>query len=165
MTEPAQLPGPIVCRDQTEAQQYLRARAEQLAIPRLVLDDLACLTDGYSAKLLSNPPTKGMSLMSLWSLAGALGLAIAFVEDERRVVALKEVKRRVRPYVLSRQWRNAKALGMLNVTAKANGEIGGKKRFQQMTRRQLREHQRRAARMRWRKWRRARKLERNGKCA
>jgi hypothetical protein len=67
-----------------ELRQLLRARADELNVSRLTIDEVAGTQSGYCGKLLAEPPTKGFGEMSLGAVLGALALKIArieFVED------------------------------------------------------------------------------------
>lgn len=77
-----------------EAHAHLRAAAERLNLARAELDDLASLANGYAAKLLSDPPMRGFSFMSLWTLAGACGYAIALVPDPKALRRVQKAKKR-----------------------------------------------------------------------
>lgn len=163
MTEPAAEQGRkrrgviTIMRAGPEMLAALRQRREQLAMSFEELDDIAGLTPGYSAKLLADPPIRGFGPMSMWCLAGALGVAFALVEDKQRRVRATP-HRKIKQSDSVRHWRYtealAKALGMVKETAKAQGSIGGSKRFQMMSTDELSEYQSRAARARWRAHRR-----------
>jgi len=66
-----------------ELQIVLRDRADELELSREALDELAGFQSGYSSKLLAILPTKGIGPRSMFALAGALGLAVVLVVDER----------------------------------------------------------------------------------
>jgi hypothetical protein len=53
-------------------QSALRQRAEQLDVSRATIDNVSGLVIGYSAKLLSEPPTRGLGPVSFGALTGAL---------------------------------------------------------------------------------------------
>lgn len=68
----------------------LRARAEQLGVSRETLDDLAGLTNGHTAKLLSPQPFKVLGPMSMGALLGALGLKLVVIEDAEQIARIKK---------------------------------------------------------------------------
>jgi hypothetical protein len=73
----------------------------------LTLDELAGCQSGYAAKILGQSREKGLSMIMMFALAGAMGLAIAFVEDpeaRRRYVDRAPRKRRLNsaPKMLNR---------------------------------------------------------------
>jgi hypothetical protein len=73
----------------------------------LTLDELAGTQAGYSAKILGQSREKDLSLMTIFALCGAMGYAIAFVEDpdaRRRYVERTPRKRRLNgpPKMLNR---------------------------------------------------------------
>lgn len=142
-------------RDLPEAQRFFRARAEELGIPRDELDEIAGLPRGYSGKVLADPPLRNLGSISFWSMLGALGLAIVFVEDKPRLVKVENYRKRAKQHRrFATHWRNAKALALVLEHAVR----GGKLRFAKMTKQELRLHQRNAAKARWRRWRHERKL-------
>lgn len=168
MTEPAAEQGRkrrgilTVMRAGPEMLAALRRRREQLAMSFEELDDIAGLTPGYSAKLLADPPIRGFGPMSMWCLAGALGVAFALVEDKQRRVRATP-NRKIKQSDSVRHWRYteaiAKALRTVQETAKINGSIGGTKRWQGMTREELADQMSRLAKVRWRAHRRLIKLQ------
>jgi hypothetical protein len=64
-----------------ELVRTLYARAEHLDVTRLSLDEVGGLPSGYSGKLLGARRVKTCGAKSLFPLLGALGLALALVED------------------------------------------------------------------------------------
>jgi hypothetical protein len=94
-------------RDQAEMQQALRLRAEAMDVSREVLDELAGLTRGHTGKLLCDPPVKTLGTLSMFLLAGALGLKVVLVEDDQRMAVLaKQPKRSTWGARLAMHWRN-----------------------------------------------------------
>lgn len=59
----------------------LRLRANELQVAGETLDDVCGLPTRYVAKLLGPKPVRRIGMLSLGSLLGALGLALAVVED------------------------------------------------------------------------------------
>lgn len=138
-----------------EAQIAFRERADALGISREVLDDRSGLQSGYSAKILSSPPSKDMGNLSFWTLLGALGLAIVLVEDKQRNVRFMSTETRIKTHPAFPHWRNAKALGMMLEMAKKAGSAGGKARAAKCSQAHLSRIGRAGARARWRKARAA----------
>ncbi len=147
MTEPRQI---AVVRDSQEAQCAFRERAEELKIPREVLDELTGLPKGYSGKVLANPPAKGLGYVSFWTMLGALGLTVILVEDAKRMVRVNATTKRQGHYPESRNWRNAKALRMISEINKKIGKKGQKARMLATTKEQRIRWARKAVRARWR---------------
>ena len=59
----------------------MRARAKELQIARLEIDEVGGLQSGYASKLLSPTQIKRCGSMSLGALLGALGLGLVIVVD------------------------------------------------------------------------------------
>jgi hypothetical protein len=74
--------------------ELLRARADELGLSREVIDELAGVQPGYSAKLLSPVPIRRASLETLLLLIQALGLGLVVVEDR---AALERLRDRAQP--------------------------------------------------------------------
>lgn len=154
MSEPRQI---AVVRDQLDLVMALRKRAEELNISREVLDELAGFTSGHASKLLATPPVKGIGPVTLFPLLGALGYAMTLIEDEQRKTRIRRTaKRDKRAVRTANHYRNAKALGTMREMRAKWGSSGGRARFKLLTPEQLREHQSKAAKSRWRAWRRDR---------
>jgi hypothetical protein len=85
-------------RIRAEASDYkslldaLRARAQQLGITRIEIDDIGGLTNGYASKLLSPAPMKYVGRASLGPLLGALGIKLIIVEDEDQ---MRRIEKRI----------------------------------------------------------------------
>jgi hypothetical protein len=78
-----------------DLQAVLRQRAEELDVSRETLDSISGLQNGYSAKLLTEPPIRGLGEVSYSALAGALAVRIVVVED-------CEALERLRPRLIKR---------------------------------------------------------------
>ncbi len=156
MSEPRQI---AVVRDSQEAQCAFRERAEELKIPREVLDELTGLPKGYSGKVLANPPAKGLGYVSFWTMLGALGLTVILVEDAKRMVRVNATTKRQGHYPEKRNWRNAKALSMMLENARKGGKIGAKARMVKLTAAHRSQIARTAANARWLAWRSAKRAE------
>jgi hypothetical protein len=74
--------------------EIVRSRRDALNVSHETIDHLAGFPAGYTSKLLSPVPMRGISHMSLGGLLGALGLALVVVED---TAAASRVRRRWTP--------------------------------------------------------------------
>ena len=162
MSEQGGYDGKVVARveDVDAIRQIIRTRAEENSLARRVLDELAGLTAGHSEKLLSEPPMKKFGPVSLFPLIGAVGLEVYLVETAAAMRRVHRAPKRDDGKVRHglEHWRNAKALGIAVEIARQHGAAGGKKRFEAMSEQEKREHQSRAAKLRWRRWREKRRL-------
>jgi hypothetical protein len=68
----------------------IRARRDELNVSHELIDDLAGLQSGYTSKLLAPEPMKGLGLMSLPALLGALGAALVLVEDSAQAERVRD---------------------------------------------------------------------------
>jgi hypothetical protein len=59
----------------------LRARAEQLDVPRETLDALTGLPNGYCAKILAPVPIRNLGRISFDAMLAVLGLKLIVTED------------------------------------------------------------------------------------
>lgn len=155
-----------IVRNGSELQRALRDRAEELQLSRSELDRLSGLLDGYSSKLLCDPPMKQITADTLFPLAGAMRVAVVLVEDPQAAEHLKNQPPRDTHKVRrgTEHWRNAKASGLVREIMQQHGLKGGRARFATMSPTQLAKHQSKASRARWRAWRRMRKTA-NGRRA
>jgi hypothetical protein len=147
-----ELAGKIIARvsDYGALVSALRARSAELNVRREVLDSVAGLQQGYSAKLLSPVPSKSLGRVSLGPVLQALGLAIVLVEDAE---ALARVKNRFG----TPERRTMRGGGKHNViTIRVSrrrlamlAKRGGIARAQKLTAEQRSDAARRAAKARW----------------
>jgi hypothetical protein len=70
-----------LCSDYSDVIRALRDRTDELQISRGSIDTIAGLSDGYSAKLLSEHPSKVLGPMSMGATLETLGLRLMLVED------------------------------------------------------------------------------------
>src|SRR5262245_56713324 len=78
------------CRDALEVHRALRARAEQLNITRLQIDEIAGLTPGYASKVLAaEPMISCVGAKTLGPLLGTLGLKLLVVEDDEALARVQ----------------------------------------------------------------------------
>jgi hypothetical protein len=75
----------------------LRARVDELNVPRLELDRVAKLAQAHTSRLLSLSPTKHFGSKSFWSLVRAAGLKVLLVVDPTSPFPEKMSKRRRAP--------------------------------------------------------------------
>jgi transposase len=132
----------------------------------LTLDELAGTQSGYSAKILGQSREKGLSLMTIFALAGAMGFAIAFVKDpeaRRRYVDRAPRKQRLNgaPQMLNRlsMTQRAKVLEAiswpilrretLSEIGRKGGEQSARVRSDKISPRRRRKIAQLAARARW----------------
>src|SRR5262249_7755974 len=66
----------------------LRARAEELDIGRLTIDEIAGLSLGHASKGLADPPMKRMSIDTAALIAGSTGMKLILVKDPDAVVRM-----------------------------------------------------------------------------
>ena len=107
----------VRCYDDLRA--ALRDRAEVRQFSRETLDEIAGLADGHSGHILAAKPTKRLGLVSMGPLLGALGVALAVIEDpaamakiEKRIGSGNLVKRQERFVRTNNQSRkSARRLG------------------------------------------------------
>jgi hypothetical protein len=145
-------PRPLaVVGDVIELQLALRQRAEELDISREAIDELAGLTPGHSSKLLCDPPMKRLGPISMWPLVGALGLAIALVESEHRMVRVRKLPKRIAAHPPEAHWRHRRLLRMVAKLARTNGAKGGRARVAKLSAEELSRQMSRLANARWRK--------------
>ncbi len=94
--------------------KLFRARKDELMLSGLTVDEIAGNQSGYTGKLLGQSRTKAISMAMLFTLSGALGLAVAVVEDPeaiRRYVdrAPRKVRRQGEPHMLKRLSKEQRA--------------------------------------------------------
>src|SRR5215469_15439449 len=124
----------------------LRARADELNVARLVIDETAGLQSGYTGKLLGAAQIKTIGRISMGPLLGALGLALVVVEDpEAAARAARMPKRRVTwPQVTRKQ-----APARIFLFTAENAREMGARRWLGVPERKREILARRAARARW----------------
>lgn len=135
--------------------RIIRERADAHSISRRTLDELAGLPDGYSEKLLCEPPLKNIGPMSMIPLAGAVGLELFLVQTPKAMRQVQRAPKRIDHKVRqgAKHGSYARRLGIASELMRQNGAVGGKKRFATMTPEQRSRHQSRAAKRRWKRWR------------
>jgi hypothetical protein len=77
-------------RDQHQLVEAIRAAKRERGLSCEQLDELAGLSSGYSAKVLGPSRVKGVGVMSLWCLLGALGKAITVTDDPEAIAKLED---------------------------------------------------------------------------
>jgi hypothetical protein len=71
-----------IVSDYTELVAALRQRVIDLDVTFESVDHVSGVCKGYSNKTIGGSPIKGLGLLSLGPILGALGLKIALVEDD-----------------------------------------------------------------------------------
>src|SRR5262245_52806387 len=144
-----------VVNSMSEWHAAIRARADEVGLSRQTLDQANGMPDGYCGKLFCNPPMRIAGPASFFPVTASLGLAVQLVEDPALMLRVQNHPRRCAKSVRvgKNHWRHAKRLGTITEAARRNGAKGGRTTFANMDATRLREHQSRAAKARWRKWR------------
>ena len=73
-----------------ELLDVIRARRDALNLSHETIDDLAGFPAGYTGKLLSPNPIRGVGYMSLGAVMGALGIALVAIEDSAAAERVRE---------------------------------------------------------------------------
>jgi hypothetical protein len=90
-----------IVRTLPDIAQIFRDRIHTLGITYATVDAVAGLADGYTAKVLSNPPQKAMGGRAMVLIAGALGICFVPIVDHQqsaRVHARWEKRKRAPSY-------------------------------------------------------------------
>lgn len=74
-----------VANDYEGLQRAMRVRAEELNISRETLGEISGLHSGHAGKMLADPPSKNMGIVSMGLLLQALGLRLLIVEDPEQM--------------------------------------------------------------------------------
>jgi hypothetical protein len=90
----------VEVREYSDIHRAMRARAEELNLSRLTIDDIAGTPEGYASKVLAPQPMKCAGHKSLLPLLGALALKLVIVEDPD---ALAQITQRMKPADRERQ--------------------------------------------------------------
>ena len=80
----------VEVREYSDLHRAMRARAEQLNISRLSIDDIAGMPEGYAAKVLAPAPMKCAGHKALLPLLGALALKLVILEDPVALAAIRD---------------------------------------------------------------------------
>jgi hypothetical protein len=145
-----------VIRDYASLIEAIRAPVAELQITHETVDHVSGIQSGYTSKLLCRPPMKPLGAISLGCVLGALGMQLIAVEDPE---ALERVRHRLLPRKnQGRQGRRTKRLGIVREMLARYGSAGGRAFFASRSPEEISRHQSRAARIRWRAWRRARAI-------
>ena len=146
----------------------IRARRDELNISHETIDTIAGLASGHTSKLLAPVPIRGIGYQSLGDLMGALGIALAVVEDsEQRAKVEGRWHKRKRPQKLVPLSMplsiENEVPTQIQVTPELQQQIGGsdymreigkkggKRRMKTMGKRARQRAASHAARMRWAK--------------
>lgn len=132
-----------------------RRRADELAMSYEEIDRIANLASGHTSKVLSVPQQQGFGPVSRFTIPWALQMKFGLVEaPENTRQHVRRVTRAVRRG--KRHHRNAKALALVSHW----GSKGGRKSLENLGPEGVSKQRSRAAKSRWRKYRRAQRLMR-----
>lgn len=83
------------CNDYEGLQRAMRVRKETLKLSNATLDAIAGTHDGHAGKMLADPASKNMGVVTIGLLLQALGLKLLVVEDagQMRRLATQMVER------------------------------------------------------------------------
>jgi hypothetical protein len=83
-----------IARSYDDLHRIMRARADELEVSRLVLDETAGITSGHSSKLLAPRPMRRLGAVTMPAMLGALGLALVVVEDPEALARISRLPKR-----------------------------------------------------------------------
>ena len=109
-----------VASDYAAFLQAIRDRVAELNITHQTLDQISGLQEGYSSKLLCDPPIRRTGPLVLFILLQALGMKLGLLEDREALEAISTrlIPRKVprvavrAPAGEGRRWRGAHAGGV-----------------------------------------------------
>lgn len=157
MTAPRQL---ATVHDYDGLVAAFRARASELNVSRLTIDEVSGLQSGYASKLLATPPIKTVGAASLGPILGALGMAMVLVEDDaqmRRIASRMAVRNTAQVRVLS----GGKHIKITLRHLRKIGKRGGKARALKLSSHRRIQIALRAAKVRWKRAKAQRRAKRN----
>ncbi len=82
------------CDDYNALQRALRARASKLPLTRRDLDEASGLANGFCGGALAENFTRRLAAQNLYSLLGALGLALIVVDDSAATARVSKIVNR-----------------------------------------------------------------------
>ena len=133
----------------------LRAQIDRLGLGINQIDEICGFASGHMSNVFGPSRSKKLGFQSLWVLLPELGLRITVVEDETLLAQRRVPERPVTKYnVRNGNQSQAPGIHVLKRVLRHIGRIGGQKRMRIMSKRELREHQVKAAEARWIKKRR-----------
>jgi hypothetical protein len=94
------VPARAIVRSYQDLHVALRERADELELSREMLDKRTGLADGACGQILAPTPMKRLGAVSMGPMLGALGLALAVVEDPE---AVERIERGLRTGALTRR--------------------------------------------------------------
>jgi hypothetical protein len=124
----------------------LRRRLDELQLTHEIIDHLTGFQNGYSSKLLADPPQRRLGHFSLFVLLQTLGLDMVLVENPQALEGLKN------PALRRRQAWVLKAPRIVVLTPdflRMIGTKGGRARVQKLSKQQHSKHARYMNRIRW----------------
>lgn len=136
----------VPVRHYGELLTVLRARMTELNISNATLDATAGLQDGYSGKLLCDPPIKRGSWYMIFLVLQALGLQATISESPQ---ALEAVKNRLVPRKERRSRRHPRIITIDPDAQRIYGRMGALAFMQRTSPEQRSRNARRAVRARW----------------
>lgn len=139
----------------------LRRRYAELNIVGTALDEIMCLPDGYTSKLLGPKPARGLTRLTLGSLIGGLGVRCLIVEDTdatSRILGHSKIKIR-NPNLV----RDAVRIVFTRRELRKLGAAGGHARAAKLSPAKRSRIARKAIKTRWLKVSRDRRLMLEGK--
>jgi hypothetical protein len=141
----------LMVRDEAALLAAIRARLIELNITYGCLDDVALLPEGYTSKLLCQPPLKHAGALTLWSILGTLGFDISLVpHDIPAHIRERLIARKCPPQASGR--KPAVEYRLTHVFLRKIARLGGQARAANASRRKaISEVRRKAALKRWHK--------------
>jgi hypothetical protein len=153
-------------RDYDSLHRAVRTRVEELGVSRSSIDAASGLQDGYASKILSPIPIKGLGRQSLGPMLQALGLAleVVVIEEQPRIVesgtkTASHDRRAKRASIGAANMPEVRAMGRkaLRLMLRDNAKKGARARTRSLTPERRQQIARKAAKARWRAWRRTRR--------
>jgi len=143
----------VPVRDAADMQRALRERAHAAGATYETIGQEAGFADGYVAKLFCDPPIKGISIASMFTLANTLGCVVALIEDEGLARRIKRGNKDHLQRRRARHWRKRSLLDRLEHHWRELGRKGGRRsaegRMSKLTPGQRSRIARKAAKARW----------------
>jgi hypothetical protein len=127
----------------------MRARADELKLSRISIDEIAGVPAGYSAKLLSLKPVKKLGVLSISTVLPALAIRLVAISDDELMQRLQ-----ARKTIRTRRESAVRADSALQITLSGRHmrriqRLGGLLSRSKMSKRQASLLGRRAALARW----------------
>lgn len=151
-------------RTEADMVEAYRARIRELNISYATVDAISGLPDGYTAKLMSPKPMKGLGEKAIEGLNGALGIGFVSAVDSAQVARVKPrwtkrkraIDRRVastlaaKPQIIAISAEQLEQKAQMQMWGQMGGKASGKtRRAKAMKKRARQRVASHAARMRW----------------